>query len=132
MSLHFEALPEPEARGALAWCAPATLGSGSAAAARAAGLIALLPWRDAAVERAVESRGLAECLTAALERRGFGPTSVRERLPLPLVGVQTPGVLLDCGTLSNPEERARLMSPGGLKALAAAITDGLLAWQRNE
>jgi N-acetylmuramoyl-L-alanine amidase len=132
ISLHFETLPDPAAGGTTAWCPPAALGSGSAAAARAAGLIALLPWRDAAVDRAVESRGLAECLTAALERRGFGPTSVRERLPLPLVGVPTPGVLLDCGTLSNPEERARLLAPGGLKALAAAITDGLLAWQKNE
>lgn len=132
ISLHFDALPGADASGALAWCAPAAVGSGSAAATRAAGLLVLLPWRDAAVDRAVESRGLAENLTEALERRGFGPTNVRERLPLPLVGVQTPGVLLDCGTLTNPEERARLLTPGGLKALAAAITDGLLAWQRNE
>ncbi|HEY6193780.1 MAG TPA: hypothetical protein VI504_01970, partial [Candidatus Eisenbacteria bacterium] len=71
-------------------------------------------------------------LTAALEHRGYGPTSVRERLPLPLVGVAPPGVLLDCGTLSNPEERARLLAPGGLAGLAAAIADGLLGWQRND
>ncbi len=132
VSLHFEALPAPEARGTTAWCAPAAMGSGSAAATRMAGLLVLLPWREAAVDRAVESRGLAESLTSSLERRGFGPSSVRERLPLALVGVQTPGVLLDCGTLTNPDERARLLSPDGLKALAAAIADGLLAWQRNE
>jgi N-acetylmuramoyl-L-alanine amidase len=132
VSLHFEALPAPEARGTLAWCAPAAVGSGSAAATRAAALLVLLPWRDASMERAVESRGLAESLSSALERRGFGPSSVRERLPLPLVGVQTPGVLLDCGMLTNPEERARLLTADGLKSLAAAIVDGLLAWQRNE
>lgn len=132
VSLHFEALPGPQARGTLAWCAPAAMGSGTADATSAAGLVALRPWRDAAVDRAVESRGLAESLSAALEHRGFGPAGVRERLPLALVGVQTPGVLLDCGTLSNPEERARLLAPGGLRALASAIADGLLAWQRNE
>ena len=132
VSLHFESLPGPGGRGTVAWCAPAAIGSDDEDGTRAAGLVALLPWRDAAVERAVESRGLAESLTAALEHRGFGPASVRERLPLPLVGVQPPGVLLDCGTLSNPEERARLLAPGGLKSLAAAIADGLLAWQRNE
>src|SRR5207249_3755858 len=83
------------------------------------GLVSLRPWRDAAVEHAVESRGLAESITGALERRGFGPASVRERLPLPLVGVHPPGILLDCGALSTPEERARLLASGGLRALAA-------------
>ncbi len=132
LSLHFGAFTDPSARGTLAWCAPATRATGEASAARATGLVALLPWRDVALERAVESRGLAESITAALERVGLGPASVRERLPLALVGVQSPGVLLECGSLSNPEERARLLSPDGIRTLARAITDGVLAWQRNE
>lgn len=34
--------------------------------------------------------------------------------------------------LSNPDDRARLLAPGGLKALAVAIAEGVLAWQRND
>jgi N-acetylmuramoyl-L-alanine amidase len=49
-----------------------------------------------------------------------------------LVGVQSPGVLLECGALTNPQERDRLLSPAGMRALAIAIADGVLAWQRNE
>ena len=128
LSLHFETLPDARATGRLAWCPPARP---SGSAPPAAGLVALVPWRDIALERAVESRGLAESVTAALERRGFGPTSVRERLPLALVGVQAPGVLLECGTLTNADERARLLAPGGLRALAVAIAEGVLSWQRN-
>lgn len=132
LSLHFGAFTSPEAHGTLAWCPPATQATAAGAAARAAGVVELLPWREVALERAVESRGLAESLTAALERAGFGPSSVRERLPLALVGVQSPGVLLECGALTNPEERERLLSPAGMQALAIAIADGVLAWQRNE
>jgi N-acetylmuramoyl-L-alanine amidase len=132
LSLHFELLADARARGTLAWCPPAALHPLSGGGVQAAGLVALLPWRDVALERAVESRGLAESVISALERKGFGPANVRERLPLALVGVQPPGVLLECGTLSNPEERARLLAPGGLQALAVAIADGVLAWQRNE
>jgi N-acetylmuramoyl-L-alanine amidase len=57
---------------------------------------------------------------------------VRERLPMALLGVTAPGVLLECGTLSNAAERARLLAPNGLRLLAAAITDGLIAWQRGD
>lgn len=132
ISLHFETLPEPRARGTLAWCPPAKLSARGDAAARATGLVTLVPWREVALERAVESRGLAESVTSALEHHGFGPSSVRERLPRPLVGVESPGILLECGTLSNPEELARLRSPAGLRSLASAIVDGLVAWQRNQ
>lgn len=129
LSLHFGGFPDARAHGALAWCAPARPADVTSAMA---GLITLVPWREVALGRAVESRGLAESVTDALERRGFGPASVRERLPLSLIGVQSPGILLECGSLSNPEERARLLAPGGLKPLAAAIAEGVLAWQRNE
>lgn len=132
LSLHFGSFMSTEARGTLAWVPPATQATGVGESARTAGLVALLPWRDVALERAVESRGLAESVTAALERAGFGPSSVRERMPLALIGVQSPGMLLECGVLSNPEERERLLSEAGMRALAIAIADGVLAWQRNE
>ena len=92
----------------------------------------LTHWRDVAYARAVESRGLAEAVTTSLERSGFGPGTVRERLPLPLVGVTAPGILLECGSLANPEERARLQSQAGLMDLARAIANGVLAWQRGD
>jgi N-acetylmuramoyl-L-alanine amidase len=132
ISLHFGAFPSREAHGTLAWCPPANQATEASSVAAAAGILALLPWRDVALERAVESRGLAESITSSLERAGFGPSSVRERLPLALVGVQSPGVLLECGALTNPQERDRLLSPAGMRALAIAIADGVLAWQRNE
>lgn len=129
LSLHFESFPGTSAHGPRAWCAGARPVGTSPAAA---GLIALLPWRDVALSRAVESRGLAESVTAALERHGYGPSPVRERLPLALVGVQSPGILLECGVLSDPEERAKLGTPAGLQELAVAIAEGVLAWQRND
>jgi N-acetylmuramoyl-L-alanine amidase len=49
-----------------------------------------------------------------------------------LVGVTAPGVLLECGTLSDPAERGRLLAPNGLRLLAAAIANGLISWQRGE
>ena len=131
------------------WCAPATVppevgtpaaagtddaiaASRQAAGHAAVGMIEMLPWRDAATSRAVESRGLAETLVSALERQGFGPLSVHEHMPMAMIGVSAPGVMLECGTLSNPEERGRLLAPASVHKLAAAIADGLLAWQRGE
>ena len=142
ISLHFGMSLDPRTRGGSAWCAPASVpaavldapGVSAAAADRAgaSGLLELVPWREAATSHAVDSRDLAGDLAAALEREGFGPMGVRERLPMALVGVTAPGVLLECGTLSDPAERGRLLAPNGLRLLAAAIADGLIAWQRGE
>jgi len=138
LSLHFGAGGEPgtgaapaDRPGPIAWCPPASLPA-EGEAAGAMGPSELLHWRDAALPRAVESRGLAESVTAALARQGFGPTRVRERLPYALLGVQSPGVLLECGSLTDPDERARLLAPGGLRKLAAAIAEGVLEWQQGE
>jgi N-acetylmuramoyl-L-alanine amidase len=139
VSLHFGMSNDPRLRGGSAWCAPApvpaaVLDAPAADPRRAAttGLLELLPWRDAATAHAVASRELAESVSASLERQGFGPMSVRERMPMALVGVTAPGVLLECGTLSDPAERGRILAPNGLKLLASAIADGLIAWQRGE
>ncbi len=132
LSLHIGGYVTREAAGCVAWVAPAERAGSVEAAARAAGLVNLTPWRDVAFDRAVESRGLAEAVTTSLERAGFGPGAVRERLPLPLLGVTAPGVLLECGSLGNPEERARLLTATGIRDLARAIADGVFAWQRGD
>ena len=139
ISLHFGMSTDPRARGGAAWCAPAAVPAAVFDApglptdrSGNAGLFELLPWRGAATSHAVVSRALAEDVSAALERQGFGPMSVHERLPMALLGVTAPGVLLECGTLSNAAERARLLAPNGLRVLATAIADGLIAWQRGE
>jgi N-acetylmuramoyl-L-alanine amidase len=138
VSLHFGMSTDPRMRGGFAWCAPApvpaaVLDAPSTNPDRAANaLLDLLPWRDAATAHAVASRELAEDLAASLEHSGFGPMSVRERMPMALVGVTAPGVLLECGTLSDPAERGRLLAPNGLRLLAAAIANGLISWQRGE
>ena len=89
-------------------------------------------WRDVAARHAVESRALADAVTAAFEERGLGPARVRERLPVPLLGVNAPGILLECATLTSAEDLARVSAPEGLRALASAIADGVLAWGRHE
>ena len=49
-----------------------------------------------------------------------------------LLGVNAPGVSCECAALTNDADRARVTAPGGIEALAAAIADGVAAWQRNE
>jgi N-acetylmuramoyl-L-alanine amidase len=133
LSLHFDGLPSPRPRGASAYC-PAADASSTSGQLGGVGpnAITLLPWRDVAVRHAVESRVLAEALLTSLELRGLGPTRLRERLPYPLLGVNAPGILLECATLTAAEDRRRAGAPQGLDELARAITDGLEAYQRNE
>lgn len=133
VSLHFDGFPGSKARGATAWCPPASFAE-PARDARAAALapVTLTPWRDVALRHAVESRALGEAVSTALEQRGLGPARARERLTHALLGVNAPGVTLECATLTSPEDRARVLSPGGLRDLAAAIAEGLFAYQRHD
>jgi len=55
-----------------------------------------------------------------------GATSFR---PL---GVNAPGLLLECATLTSSADRDRLKKPQGLSELASAIAAGVETWQRNE
>ncbi len=128
ISLHVDAFAHPQARGVRAWVARATLPEPERGGGRP---LALLPWRDAAAEHAVTSRSLAESVTGLLELRGYGPVRVMERTPVALLGVHAPGLMLECGVLSSPEDRARLSTPEGIARLAALIADGVLAWQRD-
>ena len=141
LSLHFDGYVDPRARGATAYCTLATLGgsaeeeSGEEAEPRAArppARLSLLPWRDVATRHAVQSRALAEAVLSAIELHGLGPTRLRERLPVALLGVNAPGILLECGTLTSPSDRARVSSELGLETLAATIAEGVAAYRRNE
>lgn len=133
LSLHFDGFPGSRARGATAWCPPASFAE-PAPDPRAAALapLAMTPWRDVALRHAVESRALGEAVTLALEARGLGPARVREKLTRALLGVNAPGLTLECATLTSPEDRARVTSPEGLRDLASAIAEGLFAYQRHD
>jgi N-acetylmuramoyl-L-alanine amidase len=136
LSLHFDGFPGPRARGATAYCPPATFagpepGRAADGAARSQPVV-LLPWRDVALRHAVESRALAEAILSGLELRGQGPTRLRERLATPLLGVNAPGLVLECAALTAPGDRDRVRQQVGLRELAATLADGVLAWQRNE
>ncbi len=129
ISLHFDGLPGGTAHGATAYCPPATYAASQRE--QTSGVIALLPWRDVALRHAVAARELADDLLSALELRSQGPTRLREILPYPMLGVNAPGLLLECATLTSDTDRARILSPRGLAELAATLADGIQAWQRN-
>jgi N-acetylmuramoyl-L-alanine amidase len=133
LSLHFDGFPGSRSRGATAWCPPAVVAERRPDARTAAlAPMSLVPWRDVALQHAVESRALGEAVTAALEQRGLGPAHVRERLTHALLGVNAPALTLECATLTSPEDRARVLAPDGLRDLAAAIAEGLFAYQRHD
>lgn len=127
VSLHFDGFQSPRARGAIVYCPAASFAETPGDAASG-----LTPWRDVATRHAPQARALAEALATSLENAAQGPARVRERLTQPLLGVNAPGVTLECATLTNAADRARVTTEAGQQALAVAITDGLLAWQRHE
>jgi N-acetylmuramoyl-L-alanine amidase len=133
LSLHFDGFASEQARGATGYCPPAVTPSGmretGEGGSRAA--VVLLPWRDVAIRHAVESRALAEAVLSALELRGLGPTRLRELLPAELLGINAPGIVLECATLTAPGDRDRVLQDAGLRELAVSIADGIDAYQRN-
>jgi N-acetylmuramoyl-L-alanine amidase len=138
LSLHFDGFVSPRARGATGYCPLATFASGASAATAETrpgeptpGAVVVLPWRDVGSRHAVQSRALAEAILSALELRGQGPTRLRERLPHALLGVNAPGVLLECATLTAGSDRERVVQEEGLRQLAASIAEGVVAYQRN-
>jgi N-acetylmuramoyl-L-alanine amidase len=136
IGLHFDGYVNPRARGATAFCPPATFeappGGAEGTMERASTRLVLLPWRDVAIRHAVQSRALAEAVLSALELRGLGPTRLREQLPYDLLGVNAPGILLECSTLTSAADRDRVTQDAGLEQLAATVADGLTAYQRND
>jgi N-acetylmuramoyl-L-alanine amidase len=128
ISLHFDGFGSADAAGATAYCPPAT---GRTDPLEVSGGWTLRAWRDIPLSHAVQSRALAEAVLSALELRGQGPTRLREALPFPLVGVDAPGILLECATLTAPIDRRRITRPDGLRILASTLADGIEAYQRN-
>ena len=133
ISLHFDGFPSPEARGATVYCPPATFGA-TAGEARATGArpIVVLPWSEVATRHAVQARALGDAVVGVMELRGLGPTRMRELLPVGLFGVNAPGIVLECATLTSPADRSRLARPRGIQDLAAGIAEGIVAYERNE
>ncbi|HTR97816.1 MAG TPA: N-acetylmuramoyl-L-alanine amidase [Candidatus Acidoferrales bacterium] len=127
IALHFDGVPGTRARGASLWCPPASYAGESDASAG----LPLMPWRDVALRHAVESRDLADDIASALDAHGLGPARVRERLPVALLGVNAPGLVLECATLTSPDDLARVTAPDGLHDLAVAIAEGVLDWSRH-
>jgi len=130
LSLHFDGVPGGIARGATAYCPPATYAAGSTPAGTDA--LGLQPWREVATRHAVESRAIAESVLSLLELRDQGPARLRELLPFPLLGVNAPGLMLECATLTSDKDRARLSDPAGVRALAVTIADGIVAYAKGE
>lgn len=133
LSIHFDGVPGSRAHGATAWCPPASFAEPERDARTAAlAPLSLTPWRDVALRHAVESRALGEAVTTALEQRGLGPARVRERLTVAMLGVDAPGLTLECATLTWAADRTRVLSPEGMRDLSAAIAEGLFAYQRHD
>jgi N-acetylmuramoyl-L-alanine amidase len=130
VSLHFDAVPGTPRSGATAWCPPAGVGAREGPLSSRAPLV-LLPWREVALRRAVLSRAAAEAILGALDVAGAGPVRLRERLMVPLLGVDAAGLMLDCATLSAIPDRIRVADPRGLQELAAAIAEGVARWARG-
>ena len=132
LSLHFDGVPGSSARGVSATVAP-PLGFDVETAFAASGdprrpgtrPLALVPWRDAAGRYASDSRGIAELLLAALAADGRAPARLRQARVLPLEGANMPAVMLECGMLSDPAERAKLSAPDGLPKIADVIARAL-------
>jgi N-acetylmuramoyl-L-alanine amidase len=130
ISLHFDGAPGGAAHGATAYCPPATYAGSDVETGP--GTLALQPWRDVATRHAVRSRQLAEAMLSSLELRGLGPARLREVLPYPLLGVNAPGVLLECATLTSDADRQRVTAADGIPRLAAAIASGIEAYGKAE
>jgi N-acetylmuramoyl-L-alanine amidase len=131
LSIHFDGFAGSGARGATAWCPPALQASAAGGEGAGRGVV-VRPWREVALRHAVVSRELAEAILSALDLGGHGPTRLREILPSPLLGVNAPGVMLECATLTSDADRDRLLAAGGLVELAARIADGVETYGRRE
>jgi N-acetylmuramoyl-L-alanine amidase len=132
LSLHFDGVASGAARGISVFCPPAAVGAHLPSRPDRLAPVTVVAWRDVAEEHAVQSRSLAEALLSTLDLRGFGPVRLREVLPATLIGVNAAGLMIECGMLTSPADRHRLAEPEGLRQIAAALADGVVAWERSE
>lgn len=82
-----------------------------------------------------DARSCAETIQANL-RQALDPANERvskavgEDIYL-FKSITCPGVLVECGFLSNPEESRKLQDPGYQKKIVLAISAGVLAWEQE-
>ncbi len=48
------------------------------------------------------------------------------------MGVDAPGLMLDCATLTSPGDVERLSRRDGLRALAISLADAIAAYRRSD
>lgn len=98
VSVHADAAERPGARGATVFVAPSAL---------------------------VASVRAAEAIAGKLARAGGETRGVKRAPFLVLVGHPRPSVLVECGFLTNDEERAALLDPEVQRRIARAIASGV-------
>lgn len=80
------------------------------------------------------SEQLAKDFQSALNRN-LSPNSARQAKPAKGVflmeHIQTPGILIECGFLSNPEEEAKLRTPLYQQKLSCVIVSALMEYLSN-
>lgn len=130
LSLHLDGAPGTELAGVTAYVTPPpgleveTLlgGEGPQALGRPRPRpVPLVSWQRAAARHHAEARSAAETLLASLGGDGFGPTRLRVVPTYVTEGADCPAVMLECGSLSQPTERALLGTADGMRALAEAV-----------
>jgi N-acetylmuramoyl-L-alanine amidase len=114
ISLHFDGVTGTSTHGATAWFPPAAYATSVADPEPTSSGVAVLTWRDVATRHAVASRELAEAVLSSLDLRGQGPTRLREVLPSAMLGVNAPGMMLECATLTSDLDRQRVLESDGL------------------
>jgi N-acetylmuramoyl-L-alanine amidase len=150
LSIHSNVVDDPGIAGAIAFTR-SERGSSRAAAVRAAqenradrlaGLPAVPPADPVRAvlgdlaRRGTDARSarLADALVAALAgATGVAGRGPRQSADFEVLGApDLPSVLLEIGFLSNPDERADLLSRGWRARAAAAVGDGIEAWLEQE
>lgn len=121
VSIHVNSAANPEANGAEVYTLPAPGCDGTAADARA------WPAPLAGQAHLAQATRLALAVQRALTALPGGPADrgVRHAHFLVLRDVPAPAILVEAGFLTNAGDAARLTSPAGRRALAAAIAEGV-------
>lgn len=145
VSLHADAVPQPEVSGVSVYTLSERASDADAAALAAREnradptLAALFPGVESDVAHVLAPR-LRRETAAASARLGAALVAGLASLPLlpgrPLRAAafqvlrapDIPAVLIELGFLSNADDRARLTDPAATMAAAEAIADGLIAW----
>ena len=128
VSIHVNAAANPEAKGVEVYTLPAPGCDGTAANAKA------WPAPLAGQAHLAQATRLALAVQRALVALPGAPADrgVRHAHFLVLRDIPAPAILVETGFLTNAEDAARLTTPDGRQALAAAIAAGVGALARAE